>query len=563
MDAGGISPPHHPPPYHPPLCINTSSLSSVPLTVLDHGSPRQGRYDGNNLTKEPVPAHPRVVRSPPRSSAPLAKELVPDPPQIIGAVTYSPHRCSSSIWMLVGMNTIARPHNEPYLRKVLDELDRQMCPEESSPLCGQVRVLVRTSGQSHAVFNQAQDHFANDTRFIFERGEATEGGRKVLQYENSTGPALQRRQLFQANGAVRAQTRDVVAILRSARDLVPKLGFKYYLFMEDDFLPCQNTFIGLHYLISRAAGLSLSSGHHWAALRASYGLNGIVVQAQDVGKVSQYLARGGATKPPDHLFFDWAMSTKRPVPILAFRHNLFFHLGKASVVGNSATRFIPACYDLLFDWLQPGERFDVNSCNHDAVSPCPPMTERVGHHASTSPKTRKPFACSVSRQDQPSLFASGRFQQCSGSSKSGGSSSFPASDHEGTAAASPSIALSKVDQARVVPIMAALGQNCFEACRLNLPAYAFKCVEGGLGALNSCESLQLHANCTSCGFSRGGDQPAIEPESSGTERWIQNGPTDRRPRGRCLVNRGTFGSCSESHQRTRRLCACLPVALPA
>jgi hypothetical protein len=32
------------------------------------------------------------------------------------------------------------------------------------------------------------------------------------------------------------------------------------------------------------------------------------------------------------------------------------------VVGNSGGRFIPACYDLLFDWLQPGERFDVKAC---------------------------------------------------------------------------------------------------------------------------------------------------------------------------------------------------------
>lgn len=38
--------------------------------------------------------------------------------------------------------------------------------------------------------------------------------------------------------------------------------------------------------------------------------------------------------------------------IVAFRHNLAYHLGKKSVVGNSGDRFIPSCYELLYDWLQ-------------------------------------------------------------------------------------------------------------------------------------------------------------------------------------------------------------------
>ena len=44
--------------------------------------------------------------------------------------------------------------------------------------------------------------------------------------------------------------------------------------MEDDFLPCGNALLGLWYLIGRA-NADHGAGN-WAALRVSYGLNGIV-----------------------------------------------------------------------------------------------------------------------------------------------------------------------------------------------------------------------------------------------------------------------------------------------
>ena len=82
-----------------------------------------------------------------------------------------------------------------------------------------------------------------------------------------------------------------------------------------------------------------------------------VVHGKDVGGIAAHLSGGVRRRPPGHLFFEWAerRSSGSSSPIVAFRYNLFFHLGTASVVGNSATRFIPSCYELLYDWLQVSE----------------------------------------------------------------------------------------------------------------------------------------------------------------------------------------------------------------
>ena len=94
----------------------------------------------------------------------------------------------------------------------------------------------------------------------------------------------QRRRLLGAATPVQRQTRDVVQLLRTVQSsssssssssselALPR--FAYYLFMEDDFLPCGNALLGLWYLIGRA-NADHGAGN-WAALRVSYGLNGIV-----------------------------------------------------------------------------------------------------------------------------------------------------------------------------------------------------------------------------------------------------------------------------------------------
>ena len=103
---------------------------------------------------------------------------------------------------------------------------------------------------------------------------------------------------------VRAQTIDVAALLRSARrrSRTPGgggLAFSYYLFLEDDFLPCRDALLGLWYLVRRAEGAdgtAASAVSSWAALRASFGLNGILVHASDLSAIEAHLTRGEARK---------------------------------------------------------------------------------------------------------------------------------------------------------------------------------------------------------------------------------------------------------------------------
>ena len=310
------------------------------------------------------------------------------------------------------------------------------------------------SREAHPVFAKAATRYRGDPRFLLidrdDEASSSSSSSSSSSFFSSLVRRQRRRRLLGASGAVQRQTRDVVLLLRSAARIFGGRGFAYYLFMEDDFLPCGNALLGLscaYFFLSgtlfpllqllsvgrsggravrRAVGLSLgphwlnTAAHYftssqnqinpnqtqsvinpsassagvdlvgrankdhgaggWAALRVSYGLNGILVRGtsaggggngdgdgdgdhkhakSDVLAIADHLSAGASRRPPDHLFFEWAEQWAKRArrhgsghPIVAFRYNLFFHLGTSSVVGNSATRFIPSCYELLYDWLQ-------------------------------------------------------------------------------------------------------------------------------------------------------------------------------------------------------------------
>ena len=255
---------------------------------------------------------------------------------------------------------------------MLKELARQVPVQGSdSPLAGSIKVYVRSSGaQAHSVFNDAHREFKADERFHFDNtaGRArrallsmntlhatttTRANHSLLpsghlpdvkptetwveswvasqaavasveEDQSSPHAALPtyRRQLLvdSATGPVRAQTRDVVGLLRAAEAL--GYHYRYFLFQEDDFLPCRNMLLGVQHLAERAHEVM----PQWRALRAGYGLNGIVVNSGDLSSVARHLKKGEARRPPDHLFFEWADPA-----VVAYRHNLWYHLGKKSV----------------------------------------------------------------------------------------------------------------------------------------------------------------------------------------------------------------------------------------
>ena len=510
----------------------------------------------------------------------------------------------SNLWLLIGINTVPRSKDQPYLRKILAELASQIPRARGSledPLAGRVVVMVQnlaTSRSEHPVFLEAEKKYMADERFIFIDRFGT------LSSSSTTSHIVSgQRRLLTATRPVQRQTRDVVLLLRTVlrRFAVPtttttttrwsakRRTFSYYLFMEDDFLPCHNALLGLWYLLHRANenhGL-----HGWAALRASYGLNGIIIRAENVEAITNHLSNGAQRRPPDHLFFEWtekwasrrhkshteSLSGGNNVrSVVAFRHNLFFHLGTSSVVGNSANRFVPACYELLYDWLQADERFSVEECAHDAVTPCkpPPSSPPLGHGLSVPKKGGNGFPCSISLQDEPMLFSSARYRSCADPKLLLQQKPLSQKQPERTARAQ-TIAFDSKDsltneanfnqkisqnninamkQRPIIPTLAARGENCFSACGKltgvrvlnNCDGYAFE-------SLNNCGALMrvIGSNKCSAGCfeSHGADQPAIEVMPGGQKANAIGV--------KCLVNRViSSASCFTSHPRTRRLCPC-------
>ena len=97
------------------------------------------------------------------------------------------------------------------------------------------------------------------------------------------------------------------------------------------------------------------------------------------------------------------------------------------------------------------------------------------------------------------------------------------------------------------------------SCHLHCAARSLTCVDALLALANSCAQLEAAFTCAGCEVSEGADQPA----------WVSSAAGKGFPEGRCLVNRlGAAAataaptaaqlSCDGRHEKTRRLCVCVP-----
>ncbi len=132
--------------------------------------------------------------------------------------------------------------------------------------------------------------------------------------------------------------------------------------------------------------------HPQAALRFSYGLNGIALRAADAPRLARFLLAPAEPDNPlpdapvDHLVYRWLrgkyarsrayLGERR---ILSFRHTLFWHIGGRSAVGNAAGRHQPRCYTTQSEWLFEQERFHEEDCPDDDVWPCSHRPTRAGN----------------------------------------------------------------------------------------------------------------------------------------------------------------------------------------
>ena len=172
------------------------------------------------------------------------------------------------------------------------------------------------------------------------------------------------------------QTADVAHMLLA---LAPRTR-GHLILMEDDWLLCEGGLRAIQYLLAKAQLYQPD----FAALRFSYGLNGILMHGRDLPPFANFLLNPASEPdnnlpdaPVDHLTYRWLrgkysggrryFGARR---IMAFRHTLFWHVGDASAVGNSKTRHKPKCYGLTKEWLFDKEAFHVSDCPDDDIWPC-------------------------------------------------------------------------------------------------------------------------------------------------------------------------------------------------
>eukprot|EP00002_Diphylleia_rotans_P000860 TRINITY_DN10465_c0_g2_i1.p1 TRINITY_DN10465_c0_g2~~TRINITY_DN10465_c0_g2_i1.p1 ORF type:complete len:289 (+),score=51.48 TRINITY_DN10465_c0_g2_i1:457-1323(+) len=272
--------------------------------------------------------------------------------------------------MVIGIPTAPRPQNIDYLRPTLMALLAQIQFAIDSPMYNQVHIIVMNMkpGQ-HPVYDEAKEEFSKGSASQYFTFVDNDGRFSNINIQDSGRPKG-----LIAKGApptvqVRKQSLDVSTLLDYASG-----KSSYYLFMEDDFELCSHGMKAINYVMDKATLLPLD----WSIIRISYGLNGVIMKGQDVAIFSKYLRDNLFRRPPDHLSVEWYakevpagkahFGSRQPV---AFRYNLFKHLGVKSTLRSWDQPKFPGCFEeLLFPTVFEVEAFNVTQCGADDITPC-------------------------------------------------------------------------------------------------------------------------------------------------------------------------------------------------
>eukprot|EP00511_Aplanochytrium_stocchinoi_P004582 CAMPEP_0204842086 /NCGR_PEP_ID=MMETSP1346-20131115/44624_1 /ASSEMBLY_ACC=CAM_ASM_000771 /TAXON_ID=215587 /ORGANISM="Aplanochytrium stocchinoi, Strain GSBS06" /LENGTH=356 /DNA_ID=CAMNT_0051980639 /DNA_START=206 /DNA_END=1273 /DNA_ORIENTATION=+ len=228
---------------------------------------------------------------------------------------------SQAYWLVIAIPTVRRTNKTgrveiDYLTNTLDALKENLPVSANDPLWGKVKIVVyNNNAGAHKVFERNKERLASEIHFDFDDNKFPTPDKDASKKDEGSGAVPGYR--------VRQQTRDVVTTMRY---IIKNYKFSYFLFMEDDFELCSHGFDAIRYLLDRA---TLYHGD-WIAIRASYGLNGIFLQAQDVDKLANYFEQHQARRPPDHLIVEWfagetkqAQKDKGDRVNIGFRYNLW------------------------------------------------------------------------------------------------------------------------------------------------------------------------------------------------------------------------------------------------
>jgi hypothetical protein len=281
-------------------------------------------------------------------------------------------------WLVIGIPTVARIHDEPYLLRTLESIASQLPTDPEDLLYNKVLVIVvnmqvnSNPDRKHTIYEEAKRKYSAAenpklaSSFLFT---------ELLKSEILEDPIPGRNQQNDVGNAnkpgflVRRQTRNIVSVMKKSMN-----KGKYYLFLEDDMVLCQQGFYAVEYLLRK------SNEYHpnWLAIRTSYGMNGIFMHDKDLDTFANYLLRHQVRRPPDHLVVEWyagetpeAKQYKSGRANIGFKFNLFDHLGVVSTLRTQKSGSFPRCYELLAEpTVFKVEAYNPHECPHEDIWPC-------------------------------------------------------------------------------------------------------------------------------------------------------------------------------------------------
>jgi len=287
-------------------------------------------------------------------------------------------------WLVIGIPTVPRRKGADYLSSALRRLVEHFPSVRTDPMFERIRVVVFNSKKSsHGPFEENRIKYQSGPwKNYFDFVENTERVTKTPKQATDLQKKYKKEVLERGgrppslpDGRVVQQTRDVVSLLEYVSDTYES---SYYMFMEDDFILCKNGLEAIHRVINRATQIN----NNWLGIRASFGLNGIIVPGFDLPELSEYLSVNQARRPPDHLLSEFllgetpkAAEYKGSRVNVGFRYNILEHIGEVSTLRNKPfkTEF-PGCWAALRSpVLFHGEEFKEEMCANDDIWPCKPQ----------------------------------------------------------------------------------------------------------------------------------------------------------------------------------------------
>lgn len=239
--------------------------------------------------------------------------------------------------IIFGMPTIARikeGEHFKYLKLTCDSLLLEIEKyQEYSNFKFKILVYVLNldANTEHKVFNEMKNDPKYSEYFKFE----TISKRFIDPYEDKPGHDYTHPNNIIPGHKARQQTCDVISLEEEIRK---KFQFDYIVFMEDDFISCQNSVIEM----VRSIAVLESRKPNFCTLMMSYGMNGILLPNQISKNFMEFSKRHILDLPIDNLFFSFINDTPRDVkdkplsckfnqnPSITYRTIMWEHLGDVS-----------------------------------------------------------------------------------------------------------------------------------------------------------------------------------------------------------------------------------------